>query len=164
MMVGCKCSENSKLSNSAVEFNADGSGYLAGGAIKWTNVGALDINADGLLLDVEHPWTWAQTFGNDNTPVKGLASFAIVGDYSNLKYKASYNFDTNEFIYDSALGNQNTGLSSDPKEATRGLANGFSSAIFDGSGFGICLLNPQAIDTQHLQDEVSSHNDATGIW
>lgn len=153
----------SKLSNSAVEFNGDGSGYLAAGAIKWTNVGALDINADGLLLDVEHPWTWAQTFGNDNTPVKGLASFGIVGDYSNLKSKASYNFDTNEFTYISALGNQDTGLPSDPKEATRSLANAFSSAIFDASGFGICLFNP-AIDTQHLQDEVSSYNGATGIY
>lgn len=153
--------ENSKLSNSAVEFNADGSGYLAAGAIKWTSAGALDINADGLLLDVEHPWTWAQWFGN-NTPVKGLAAFGIVGDYSNLKYKASYNFDTNEFIYTSALTDPDADLPSDPKEATRTMANGFSSAIFDASGFGIGLLNPKAIDVQHLQDEVSQYTGATG--
>jgi hypothetical protein len=39
--------ENSKLSNSAVEFNADGSGYLAAGSLSWDNEGKLTIGNEG---------------------------------------------------------------------------------------------------------------------
>lgn len=158
--------QNSKLSNSAVEFNADGSGYLAAGAIHWTNDGGLDINADGLLLDVSHQSVWNQMWGINSTPDKGLGAFGVVGDYSDLKTKAYYDFDNNEYVYTSAADDSEANLPTDPKKLTRTLANATAASIFDASGNAIVLLNPGQIDINRLKnikDQSPAGTSGTGL-
>lgn len=128
--------------NTAFTLNSDGSGYLANGSLRWSNDGGLDIKADGLILDVEHNWDWVPS-----QSYKGLAAFGIAGDYSNLITSVSYNYDTNQWVYEHAA------QSADASELTRDMANLMSSAIIDASGLGICLFNTMNVNSTYLENE-----------
>lgn len=142
------------LSGTTWAINNNGAGYLAGGNLSWNASGGLDIKSDSLTVSTSHPWPWMPT-----EMVMGLGAICITGDYTNLISDATYDSTTQTWTKNKVKDSQDFEGFTD-EDITKVMACAAESAIFDGSGLGITMLNPYE-DADYFDELVSNSTDST---
>lgn len=142
------------LSGTTWAINNNGAGYLAGGNLSWNASGGLDIKSDSLTVSTSHLWPWMPT-----EMVMGLGAICITGDYTNLISDATYDSTTQTWTKNKAKDSQDFEGFTD-EDITKDIACAAGSAIFDGSGLGITMLNPYE-DADYFDELVSNSTDST---